>query len=295
MYRIAYMDPNPEDVEYFRERMGELGFLEGRNLELRAFIERSVREIDDDIRLAIAWKPHLILCKGADYSRRLQRLAPRTPVVFTRVLQPQEFGLVESLARPGGNMTGVHSNADDTKKLELARLVAPHAKSVAVIFDSRFSSSGITWRNVKLRTAAASMDLHLIELDVARFPNLGDALDSLARGSVGAAFTIGIFSAEAEPTPFDYPAFQRRARIPLIMQAERHAERGVVISHSPDWREHIRLAADHAARILRGAEAAALPVMASTRQRLVVNRRAAKEIGLALPGELLIMADRVID
>lgn len=295
VYRIAYLDPNPEDVDYFRERIGELGFREGRNLELRIYIERSVQGVDEDIRLAIAWKPHLVVCKGLELSRRLQRLAPPVPVVFTRLLQPQEFGLVESLARPGANMTGVHSQGDGGKRLELVRLVAPQARRAAVIFDSRASAGSLGTLLPRFRQAASSKGLRLIEVDVARYPDMRRALKSLDAQSVDAAFTIGIFSAEAAPLPDDYVAFQRRTRIPLIMQAEQLAERGVVISYSSDWREHIRLAADQAARILRGAKAATLPVIASTRFWLVVNRRAAREIGLALPGALLIMADRVID
>lgn len=293
--RIAYVDAQPGDAEIFRERMAELGFSEPKNLEMRFFPVSSYPDIESHLRPAIAWNPHLVVAAGASIPG-VRKVFPRSvPVVFTRAGDALMGGLVESLSRPGGNMTGVSWSWEKGKWLELAcRLVPGKKRFVGLVDKSTWEEEG---RHLPIKfDSTEELGVDVTGIDVSSLPGgVREALDSLRPGSFDALLTIGFYS-EAVYAPLSaYVEFQRRTRIPCIMQSESAVEQGAIMYRGTDHRENHRIAAEQVARILKGAPAGELPVMRSTRFRIVINRRAATEIGLKIPSDLLLLADRVID
>lgn len=295
VHRIAYVNAQPGDAEIFRERMAELGFAEPKSLEIRFFPIPSYRDIEDHLRSAITWNPQLVVAAGASI-RGARKAFPRSvPVVFTRAGDALMGGLVESLSRPGGNMTGVSWSWEKGKWLELAcRLVPGKNRFVGLVDTSTWPEDE---RHLPIKFhSTEELGVDVKGIDVSRLPGgVREALDSLRPGSFDALLTIGSYSEAVHAPPSAYVAFQRRTRIPCVMQSESAVEQGLVMYRGPDSREQHRFAAEQAARILKGARAGELPVMRSTRFRVVINRRAATEIGLKIPPDLLLLADRVID
>ncbi|MCW5591759.1 MAG: hypothetical protein KIS74_06665 [Burkholderiales bacterium] len=293
--RIAYVDAQPGDAEIFRERMAELGYFVPGNLEIRFFPVPSYPDVESHLRPAIAWNPHLVVAAGASIPGVRKAFPKSVPVVFTRAGDALTGGLVESLSRPGGNMTGVSWSWEKGKWLELAcRLVPGKKRFVGLVDKSTWDEEG---RHLPIKfDSTEELGVDVKGIDVSRLPGgVREALDSLRPGSFDALLTIGFYSEAVHAPPSAYVAFQRRTRIPCVMQSESAVEQGIVMYRGPDSREQHRFAADQAARILKGAHAGELPVMRSTRFRVVINRRAATEIGLKIPPDLLLLADRVID
>jgi putative tryptophan/tyrosine transport system substrate-binding protein len=293
--RIAYVDAQPGDAEIFRDRLAELGFSEPKNLEMQFFPVPSYPDIENHVRPAIAWKPHLVVAAGASIPGVRKAFPKSVPVVFTRAGDALMGGLVASLSRPGGNMTGVSWSWEKGKWLELAcRLVPGKKRFVGLVDKSTWEEEG---RHLPIKfDSTEELGVDVEGIDVSRLPGgVREVLQSLRPGSFDALLTIGSYS-EAVYAPLSaYVEFQKRTRIPCIMQSESAVEQGAIMYRGPDRREQHRFAAEQAARILKGARAGELPVMRSTRFRVAVNRRAATEIGLKVPPDLLLLADRVID
>ena len=293
VHRIAYVNAQTGDAEIFRERMAELGFSEPKNLEIRFFPVASYPDIESHLRPAIAWNPHLVVSAGPSIAGVRKAFPKSIPVVFTRAGDAR--GLVESLSRPGGNMTGVSWSWEKGKWLELAcRLVPGKKRFVGLVDKSTWEEEG---RHLPIKfDSTEELGVDVEGIDVSSLPGgVREALDSLRPGSFDALLTIGFYSQAVFAPLSAYVEFQRRTRIPCIMQSERAVEQGAIMYRGADHRENHRLAAEQAARILNGAPAGELPVMRATRFRVVINRRAATEIGLKIPPDLLLLADRVID
>ena len=304
VHRVAFVNPGlEEDVVVFRERLRELGYLDARNLELRVF------EDDQEavIRQAVAWSPHLIKVCYRKNVAMLRRLTATIPIVFSRVggfrgREAAELG-VESTSRPGGNVTGVYLDFNLSKRLELARMIVPGAKRVAIFFDSESLTESAKGYFTDANMLATAQGIQLVKVDYARFKSATpEALESIEKAPIDALIVDGEFRArpQIEMEPHSrrrnlVMAFQKRKRIPVIGGYEGLAVQGALACVGPDYRELTRLAADQAAMILNGANPATLPVVFGRRTRLVVNARSAREIGITLSPEVLLLADRVIE
>ena len=291
--RIAHVDAQTGDVEIFRERMSELGVSVPKNLEIRFFPVPSYPDIERHLRPAIAWNPHLVVAAGPSIPGVRKAFPTSVPVVFTRA--GDASGIVEILSRPGANMTGVSWSWEKGKWLELAcRLVPGKKRFVGLVDKSTWDEEG---RHHPIKfDSTEELGVDVKGMDVSSIPGgVRGALDSMRPGSFDALLTIGFYSEAVRAPTSAYVEFQRRTRIPCIMQSESAVEQGAIMYRGTDHRENHRIAAEQVARILKGAPAGELPVMRSTRFRIVINRRAATEIGLKIPSDLLLLADRVID
>lgn len=287
-------DAIPRPRRAFAARLAELGHVEGRN-----FTEE-VRHAAGDMaalpglaRKLVATRPDVIFARANQATLSAKRATGTIPIVFAAVADPVELGVVESLAAPGGNATGV---AWDTvrlsqKRLELLREAVPAAKRLAVLHNP---SNEMEQRVlVKLRQAAQALDfqVHVIEARVSG--DFASAFRSIEELRPEALYVIeNPISIRARG---DVAEFARRARVPAMYGVIDFAEAGGLLAYAADLVSHFRLAADYVHQVLLGAKPAELPVGQATQFELVVNLKTARAIGLTIPASVLLRADRVIE
>lgn len=291
---VSPTSPGPRD-EAFRQGLRELGHVEGRDVvvemrfadgdpeRLRALVDELVRRKVD------------VLVVGSTLGARAAKSATATiPVVFAGSSDPVAGGIVASLARPAGNLTGTSTAYGDGfagKWLELLKEAVPSLSRAAALWSS---SNAAAMRFVdELQAAGSRLGVRLDVHQAANDAELDAALAAIGRGEAR-AFVV-------TPSPF---AASRRDRL-VRFAAERQlpaayfvgdfAEAGGLISYGPSIAEAYRRASAHVDRILKGAKPGDLPVEQPTKIELIVNRRTARALGLAVPASLLLRADRVID
>lgn len=282
-------------VGVFRQRLRDLGWREGENLRTDyRWSAGSAERAQTAAAELLALAPDVILCNGTPATAALQQATRSVPVVFVVVTDPVGAGFVQSLARPGRNITGFSTFEPEIggKWLELLREVAPDLRRVAGVLDPAFTAFTSVWRAVeelapKLGASATSVIFRRpsdgVEAALAAFANepggglivLPTAMNNLARHR--------IFAAAA------------RHRLPAVYPFRHYAADGGLMSYGFDPPDLFRRSADYVDRILKGAEPATLPVQAPTKFALVINLKTAKSLGLAVPQSLLLRADEVIE
>jgi ABC-type uncharacterized transport system substrate-binding protein len=214
------------------------------------------------------------------------------PIVMAEVADPVGVGLVASLARPGGNITGLTTLSPDLdgKRLELVKEILPKVTRVAYIWDPANSAGRIRFKEVQRAAQALAITLQSLE---ARNPKeLESAFEATIRERPGALMV-------PNPTVLAYGRqvadFAVQNRLPVIYDTREHAEKdGGLLSYGPNFADLLRRAATYVDRILKGTEPADLPVAQPTKFELVVNLKTAKQIGLTIPPNVLARADKVI-
>jgi putative ABC transport system substrate-binding protein len=278
----------------FVQALGQLGWVEGRNLRIEARWaggdEAIARKQVADV---LALSPDVLQVTGGFSMPYVQQATRTVPVVFTVVPDPVGSGFVASLSRPGGNVTGFlqfeYSLAG--KWLELLKQIAPNVTRVAIVWDAS-QTAGIGQFAV-IQAVAPSLgmevfpfntrDLTALERDIAAFAAAGNG------GMVVTVAAATVFNREP------ITALAMRHRLPAVYGTRDHAAVGGLISYSADFDDQFRQAAGYVDRILKGEKPADLPVQAPTRYLLVVNLNTAKTLGLTLPQSVLARADEVIE
>jgi putative ABC transport system substrate-binding protein len=214
------------------------------------------------------------------------------PIVFSGPSYPVEEGLVASLARPGGNITGISNAQSDhvAKLLQLMLDVVPGLSDVSVIWSPANAGSTFTLRDME--SAARGLKLKLARIVMANDADVEPALVAMARAHPGALIVL--------PSPIPIANAERigelavRLRIPSIAAQKVMMERGLLMSYGADYRDVQRRIPSYVDRILKGAKPADLPIEQPTKFELGINMKTAKAIGLAIPNSLLLRADAVI-
>jgi len=278
----------------FDKRMRELGWIDGQNLHVE--FRHATDKVEQLPGLAADLAPgvDLIVVSGSDFVlRTAKQVAGRRPIVMVAVdYDPLSLGLIDSLARPGGNVTGVFLRRRELtpKQLELLKEAIPRARRVAVVWDS--TSADLL---KAARQAGPSLKLELRELELRGPPyDFNGALREAARGRADAALMIGGGGL----------AFQHRAqiaqfalthRIPTMFTFAEYAEAGGFMAYGADVADMFRRGAEYVDRILRGAKPADLPVEQPNKFQLVLNMKTARSLGLTPPMSIRLRADRVIE
>jgi len=294
-HRIGILSPDlppPGFLEAFRQGLRELGYVEGQNI---AFEVRNAEGYDQ--RLAplanqlVRLKVDVILAINTPSVQAAKNASATIPIVMTRIADPVKSGLVRSLSRPGGNITGVSFMVDELsgKRLALLREALPSVSRVAVLWYEPNPGSDITVGAIK--AASRELGIELLLIPVRSPADLTGAF--AATGEVEALIVIE-----------DVIATQHRAEIlhlatthslPVISQYKAFAEAGALLAYGPSPSAMYRRAAYYVDRILKGANAGDLPVEQSTKFDLVINLKTAKALGLTVPPSLLARADEVIE
>ena len=297
-FRIAWTSPTKAAdgspfFEELRQGLAELGYVVGRNLVIEAhWGEDSAERIAQLPAAAIALNPHVIVAQGAS-APPMRRATSTIPVVFGYSGDPVEAGLVESLARPGRNMTGISFLALDLvgKRIELVKEVLPGAKRIAIVAQPQHP--GDQGERRASQAAAAALGLSLEYFESRSSAQLADALAAIERSGSDAVVMFPVQNIILNRERI--AAWSARTRMPAVSGWAQFTEGGNLMSYGPNLREASRRLALYVDRILRGAKPAEIPVELPTRVELVVNLKAARAIGVTIPQSVLLRADRVIE
>ena len=292
--RIGLLAPasRSEDVEGFLAGMRDLGYIEGRNLilEYRA-AGGKVERLDALLAELIGLKVDVIVTGGTPAALAAKRARTTIPVVIGAMGDPVESGVVASLARPGGNITGlslVTSEGFAGKYLELLREAVPKASRVAIL--GRPSANSPVQA---MERAARSFDIRLQLVEVDQPDRLEGAFAAMAAQQAAALIVT--------PSPFNLAHRDRivslaaKHRLPAMYGLTAFVEAGGLMAYGASLRELYRRAATYVDKILKGAKPAELPVEQATKFELVINLNTARALGLAIPPALRLRADRVIE
>ena len=292
---LAADDPEGQArLTAFVQGLQELGWTDGRNVQIdyrwpAGDAERIRRYAAELAALA----PDIILAGGGAVVPSLLQATRAIPIVFTQTPDPVGAGFVESLARPGGNVTGfmLYEYGIGAKWLELLKEIAPHVTRAAVIRDAAIASGIGQWGAIQ--TAAPSFGVELRPVDVRDASEIERAIAAFARspngGLIVAASTLAVVHRDLIVT------LAARHKLPAVYPSRFFVRSGGLIFYGPDSVEPHRRAAGYVDRILKGEKPADLPVQAPTKYELAINLKTAKALGLDVPPTLIARADEVIE
>ena len=280
-------------IAAFAQGLAELGWTIGRNMQIDyRWGEGDADGVRTNASELVALAPDVILAHGSVLVSALLQVSRSVPIVFASVTDPIGGGLVASLARPGGSVTGFLDFEYDLsgKWLELLKQTEPRVKRVAVLRDPTTPAS--IGQLGAIRSAAPSLGVEVIPIDVRDASEIERALVGFGRepngGLIVAATRLAGIHRELIIT------LAARYRLPAVYPYRFFAASGGLISYGPNQVQQYRLAANYIDRILKGEKPADLPVQAPTKYELAINLKTAKALGLTIPETLLATADEVI-
>ncbi len=296
VYRIGYLSSNvariPHRIEAFRQGLRDLGYVEGKNIVIEW---RSARGRDRPAVLAelVRLKVDVIVTGGGGATRAAQEATVTIPIVFTQDRDPVANGFIASLARPGGNITGNSRLAPELsgKRLELLKEIVPRLSRVAAVWSSTSRQSASMRKEIEL--AAGALGLKLQFLDVQGPMDIEPAFREASKRYAEAAVWL-VPNPNYNSNRTQVAELAVKSRLPVIYSRRIDVEAGGLMSYGVNSTDLDRRAATYVDKILKGAKPAELPVERPRKFDLVINLKTAKQIGLTIPPEILIRADKVI-
>jgi putative ABC transport system substrate-binding protein len=284
--------PNPS-LEAFRQGLRDLGYVEGQNLVIEyryaeGKFERFPALAAELVRLPV----DVIVTGGVNAARAAQQATRTIPIVIAAGGDPVGAGLVASLARPGGNITGLSfmSSALGGKRLELLKEAVPTVSRVAVLVNPSNSNTVLQWK--EMEGAAQSLGMQLHALEVRSADELERAFATATREGVGALMVFRDFLTGTLRAQIIHLA--ATSRLPVMSEEREFVDAGGLLSYGPSLADLNRRAATYVDKILKGTTPADLPVEQPIKFELVVNLKTAEALGLTLSPGLLFQADEVI-
>ncbi|MEK6243394.1 MAG: ABC transporter substrate-binding protein [Pseudomonadota bacterium] len=295
---IGFAENDPESrlrLAAFKEGLAALGWTEGHNL--RIDIRWSAGDVNRASAFAkelVAMNPEVILSSTTPVTAALHRETRTIPIVFTAVSDPIGSGFVETLARPGGNITGFLNFESSLveKWLQLLKEIAPRVTRAAVMFNPQTAPYADYYLQ-PLKAAAPKFRVTTFTATVRSESDIEKAISGLGREPGGGLLVM--------PDSFNFVhrksiiALTARHKVPAIFYTGVWSEEGGLFSYGVDIADLFRRAAPYVDRILRGAKPAELPVQQPSKFEMVVNRKTAEALGLKIPQSVLLRADRVIE
>jgi putative ABC transport system substrate-binding protein len=275
----------------FRQGIGEQGYVDGRDVEI---LYRYAEKSDSLPELAAEFvrrRVAVVFTVTTPAALAIKKATATIPIVFSSAADPVQAGLVASLNRPGGNVTGVTYLVADlaAKRLELLREVVPAAKSIGYLYDpnnSAVEDPSIT----ALETAAATLGLRLVTAKATDAGEIERAFAVLVEEGIGALLAGNLVRFTSQII-----ALAAHDALPTMYPYRNIVEAGGLISYGGDTVGSYHLAGTYVGRILKGAKPSDLPIQQSTRVELAINLKTAKALGLTIPLPLLVRADEVIE
>jgi putative ABC transport system substrate-binding protein len=294
--RIGWLavGPNPALDEAFRQGLRELGYVEGKNIVLEYRLAETFDRLPSLAAELVRLKVDVIFAAaGAQAAFAAKNATTTIPIVMVPVADPVGFGLADTLARPGGNITGPSAGTGPElqgKRLELLKETFPRVSRVAVLWNPDNPGSVVNKRAAEAPAQSLGIKLHSVE--VRKSVDLEQAFSAMRRERVEALVTIN--------SPLLVSHLNRivdlaaKSRLPTMHMESRWVEGGGLMSYGPSYPDLYRRAAIYVDKILKGANPAELPIEQPTKFELVVNLRTARALGLTIPQAVLIRADEVI-
>ena len=294
VYRIGYLGAgSPKDIviEGFRQGLRELNYIEGKNIAIEPrFSAGKLDRLSDLAAEFVRLKVDVIVTGGPTATRAAKGTSNTIPIVMMAVGDPVGAGFVASLARPGGNITGLSNLSSELsgKRIEFLKEAIPKAVRVAVLFNR--ASNSQSFKETEL--VATALRLKLQPLHVRDSNEIDDAFEAAVRGRSGALLLLrNAITSGHQKKIVDLAA---KHRLPAMYEEREWVEIGGLMSYGPDLKDQGRRAAVYVDKILKGAKPAELPVEQPKKFEFIVNLNAAKRIGLTIPPNVLARADRVI-
>jgi len=277
----------------FTKKLGELGWVEGRNLSVEARWAKDADSLPGLAAELVRLGVDIILTPGPVATSAAKRATSTIPIVMIASTDPRRAGAA-GLAHPGGNLTGLtigQTEVVNEKRLELLKEALPEISRVAILWDvERVSNAADA---AVLLAAARSLKLQLQQLDVTKAADFEPAFRAAQQGGAGAVVLVESPRAVVNRTLIAQLALKHR--LPVMSQFSRLVEAGGLMSYGPDLSDLFDRAASYVDKILKGAKPGDLPIEQPTKFELVINLKTAKALGLMIPQSLMQRADHVIE
>jgi putative ABC transport system substrate-binding protein len=280
-------------IEAFRQGLRELGYVEGKNIVIEyRHAEGKQHRLPALVVELVRLKVDVIVSAGPAPTRSAKEATVTIPIVMAQDSDPVGNGFVASLARPGGNITGLATLASEIggKRLELLKEIVPRLSRVAVLGDSTFPGNAQALRETEL--AAGALAVQLQYLDVQGHKDIETAFREASKGRADAVLVMTGPVANSHRKEIAELAVKNR--LPAIFHQSEYVEDGGLMAYGVSSNDLYRRAATYVDKILKGAKAADLPVEQPTKFELLINLKTAKQIGLTIPPNVLARADKVI-
>ena len=286
---------NPEPFyDAFTQAMRELGYVEGKNLVIEArFADGKSERLPGLAAELISLKPALIVTHAMNATEALRRATSTIPIVVSPMTDPVGRGLAASLARPGGNVTGMSFVGIDVtaKQLELLKTMLPALSHVAVLMNPSNPTHPALQKVVQ--AYAQQIGVKVLAVDAGTVEDIERAFVAMAqeRPDAGICLSDPLFTGQRRRIP----ELALKHRLPMIFSQREFVAAGGLMSYGPSLVDFYRGTARYADKILKGANPGDLPIEQPTRIHLALSRKTAKTLGLTIPSELLLRADEAID
>jgi putative ABC transport system substrate-binding protein len=281
-------------IEAFRQGLRELGYVEGKNIVIEyRYAEGKLDRLPPLVAELVRLKVDVIVANGPPSTRAAKEATVTIPIVMAQDSDPVGSGFVASLARPGGNITGLSTLAPELsgKRLELLKEIIPKLSRVAVLGTSTLPGNAQRLKEVEL--VAGALKVNLQYLDVLDPKDIEIAFRAASKGRADAVLMMaagGVVSAHRT----EIVELAVKSRLPAIYTNSLFVDAGGLMTYSANLTDLDRRAATYVDKILKGAKPADLPVEQPKKFELIINLKAAKQIGLTIPPNVLARADRVI-
>ena len=295
VWRIGYLAGSPRvpQIDSFLQGLQDLGYIDGKNAVIELKLANGKVELLPQLATELVqWKPDVIVAAANVGGLAAKHATSTIPIVVVASHDGVRVGLFESLARPGGNATGIESLAPDLdlKRLEYLKQTLPNLAQIAVLYNS--TDPGATGHVEVTRSTAQSLGFRIRQIEVRSAADFDAAFADIARDRPDALLVV------TDPMVFanreKIVQFTVQQRLPAIFEYKAFADLGGLMSYGASMAEQWRRAAYYADKILKGAKPAELPVELPTKVELVINRKTANTFGVVIPQPLLLRADEVI-
>jgi putative ABC transport system substrate-binding protein len=280
-------------IEAFRQGLRQLGYVEGKTITIEyRYAEGLVDSLPELVADLVRLNVDVIVTSSTPATLALKNGTKTIPIVFVAIGDPVESGIVVSLARPGGNLTGLSHQLEDLegKHLELLKEVVPKVSRVAVLGTTAnpYRTNGLK----RLDVVARSLNVQLQSVEIGEPKDLDSAFSQMTKARAGAVLLRG--NALLSDQRIRIAELAARSRLPAIYWDRPFPEAGGLMSYGPSSADMFRRAATYVDKILKGTKTEDLPVERPIKFEFVINLNAAKQIGLTVPPNVLVRADRVI-
>ncbi len=285
-------EPYPP-LEAFRQGLRALGYVEGQNLVMEYRYAEGFERIPELAADLVRLQVEVIVASGVPAIRAAQHTTRTIPIVMAGTADPVAAGVVASLARPGGNTTGLSFLSTELpgKRLELLKEAVPQSTRVAVLAKAAGPSESVRWLNLTGAARALGLHLHVVELHSAE--ELDSAFAAMTRAGADALIVVAD-QALMDGLRGRIVDLAATSRLPAMYDWKMYVDAGGLMSYGPSLSDIFRRAAAYVDKILKGAKPADLPVEQPTKFELVINLKTAQALGLTIPPTLLFQADEVI-
>jgi putative tryptophan/tyrosine transport system substrate-binding protein len=296
--RIGFLGTSPSAIagriEAFRQGMRELGYVEGKNIVIEwRYTEEKPERMSELAAELVRLKVDIIITGGPPATRAAKEATNTIPIVMAQDADPVGNGFVASLARPGGNITGLATLRPEIrgKQLELLKEIIPKLSRVAVFGRSTAPGNAQSLREVEL--AAGAFGVKLQDLDVLSAKDIETAFRAASEGRAQAVLMM-VAGTVADAHRTEIVELAVKSRLPVIYSGRPSVEAGGLMTYGVSLSDLDRRVATYVDKILKGVKPADLPVEQPTKFELIINLKAAKQIGLTIPPNVLARADKVI-